>query len=58
MHDVLVGEYVTAFVAGAYEMFRRLPERYPQLRSFDIARRAFVTARTPVTLLFAVDDTT
>ena len=58
MRDVLVGDFVTAFVAGAYEMFRRLPERYPQLRSLDRARRAFVTARTPFTLLFAVDDTT
>jgi len=55
---VLVGEFVTAFVAGAYEMFLRLPKRYPQLRSLNIARRAFVTPRTPFTLLFAVDDTT
>ena len=58
MRDVLVGDFVTAFVSGAYEMFRRLPERHPQLRSLDIARRAFVTARTQVTLLFAVDDAT
>jgi len=31
IHDVLVGEFEPAFVAGLNKVFLRLPKRYPQL---------------------------